>query len=99
MLSGALDIRHAAAAKRALLEAIAGHPRVELVLSGLVALDAAGIQLLILCRQEARRHGQELVLGAHGAAVAEQLKLFNLAALFGDRPISSDGHAGRESAG
>ncbi|TWI07984.1 anti-anti-sigma factor [Lysobacter ruishenii] len=83
-LSGDLDISCVASAKAALLDAIECHPELEFDLSGIRRLDAAGMQLLILCKRMAsqRRHGLRLV--DHSPAVIEQFELFNLAAVFGD---------------
>lgn len=83
-LSGGLDISRVAAAKAPLLDAIDQHPHLEFDLSRVTTLDAAGLQLLILCKHEARRRGHHLQLVRHSPAVLEQFELFNLAGLFGD---------------
>lgn len=84
ILSGALTIQHAHAARAALLDAVVCHPEIEFDLSAVLALDAAGLQLLMLCKREAGRLGHRLKLARHSAAVVGQLELFNLAGYFGD---------------
>src|SRR5690554_5060299 len=83
-LSGALTVQHARAAMPSLLDALARHPRIELDLSAVSALDAAGLQLLMLCKREAARLGHRLELVGHSEVVVEQFELFNLAGYFGD---------------
>ena len=84
VLAGALDIRHAREAKALLLDAVASHPYLRLDLAGISVLDAAGVQLLMLCKREAVALGHELQLVAHSEAVARQFELLDLAAYFGD---------------
>lgn len=96
-LAGALTIQHARAALPALLDSLSGGPRVEFDLSAVTALDAAGLQLLMLCKREAERLGHRLELVGHSEAVVDQFELFNLAGYFGDplclRPMSTAGAA------
>jgi len=93
LLSGALTIQQAAAAKPALLAPVTASPRVEFDLSALSALDAAGVQLLMLCKREAERVGCRLELANHSAAVVDQFELFNLAGYFGDPLLLRTGEA------
>ena len=83
-LSGALDIRHAREAKPRLLEAVATHPRLVLDLAAVSTLDAAGAQLLMLCKREALARGHRLELVAHSEPVARLFELLDLASYFGD---------------
>lgn len=84
ILEGSLDIAHASTAKPPMLAAIAAHAELEMDLSLVEALDAAGLQLLILCKNEASRIGHRIQLIEHSPAVLGTLDLFNLAAFFGD---------------
>jgi len=93
-VGGQLRIDHAQQAKAALLEAVAGHPALEIDLSGVEAIDAAGLQLLILAKNEARTAGHSLHLSNHSAPVVELFELYRLAGHFGDPlvlPVSTDG--------
>lgn len=96
-LSGALTIQHVRGALPSLLDALARGPHIEFDLSAVSALDAAGLQLLMLCKREAARLGHRLELVGHSEVVVEQFELFNLAGYFGDplylRPAP---HAGAE---
>lgn len=84
ILCGALTIQHARAALPLLLDALMRGPRVEFDLSAVSALDAAGLQLLMLCKREAARVGCRLELVGHSEVVVEQFELFDLAGYFGD---------------
>lgn len=80
-----LTIYHAAAQKQQFIDALASAPeRLDIDLSGVVEIDTAGFQLLMLVKREARRLGKEARIVAHGEAVRELIEFYNVAADFGD---------------
>lgn len=84
LLSGDLNIYHAAELKPKLLEQLAGCSEMDLNLAGVSEVDTAGLQLLLLVEQEARRLHKPLRLTEHSPAVVEIVQLFDLAGYFGD---------------
>ncbi|MBI5256515.1 MAG: STAS domain-containing protein [Burkholderiales bacterium] len=89
-LDGELTIFRAAELKQALL----GSPRPELLdLSGVTEIDTAGLQLLLLARQEALQQQRPLRLQAPSAVVADVLTLLNLTSHFGDEALPPPGRA------
>ena len=91
LVSGGLTIYDAAAAKSALLEALARTRELEIDLSGVNEVDTAGVQLLILLKREAVRAGKSMRLLQHSAASLEVLDRYNLASYFGDPLVLSPG--------
>lgn len=83
-LDGDMTIYEAAALKTSLLTALKEAPMLELDLSGIEELDTAGLQLLLLLKQEAQAEGQHVRFIQHSPAVREVLDLCDLAAIFGD---------------
>jgi len=66
----------------ALAAAVAGAQALILDLSQVTEFDSAGVQLLLVARREAERHGQALRLAACSPAVHEVFGLTGLAARF-----------------
>jgi anti-anti-sigma factor len=56
----------------------------EIDLSEVSEMDSAGLQLLIMAKREAERHGTNLRLTGHSRAVLDVLDMCNLASYFGD---------------
>jgi anti-anti-sigma factor len=83
-LEGELTIYSVAEARDRLSAALDQGPDLQLNLAGLEELDTAGVQLPVWLKQEARRRGKALVLGAHSPAVVEVFDLLQVAGLFGD---------------
>ncbi|NNM51516.1 MAG: STAS domain-containing protein [Pseudomonadales bacterium] len=83
-IQGGLSVYDAAAIKRALVDAVHQHARVELDLSTVDDLDTAGVQLLMLAKQESLRQQHEMHIVAHSDAVISVFEFLNLAAFFGD---------------
>lgn len=79
-----LTIYHALELKQQLLDALAGSTELELDLSRVGAMDAAGLQLLILLKKEAQRKGGQVRIIAHSQAVRDVIDFCNVAAEFGD---------------
>ena len=79
-----MTIYRAAEQKAQLLDALTGADQLELDLAGVPEIDTAGLQLLILLKQEAARRGVELRLVAHSEAVRAVIDFCHLPAVFGD---------------
>lgn len=82
-----LTIYHAQEHKDRLLAALDTGDGLELDLSQVGEIDTAGLQLLILAKQEAARKEKTLAIVAHSPAVRETLDFCNLTAFFGDPVI------------
>ena len=100
-ISGELTIYDAVALHRALLESLGSCDCLELDLSAVTDLDAAGLQQLLLLRREARATGKDLQILAHGDATRDVLALCGLDADFGGdsshEPPSPPSVDGREA--
>ncbi len=83
-IQGDLSIYDATAIKVALVDAVRQHARVELDLSNVNDLDTAGVQLLMLAKQESLQQRHEMHIVAHSDAVIAVFEFLNLAAFFGD---------------
>lgn len=83
-LEGGLTIYSAAEHMELLMQALAPETEVELDLCAVDELDCAGLQLLILAKQEAARMACDLRLTNHSAAVIEAFELSGLGTFFGD---------------
>ena len=83
-LEGGLTIYSVSEHMGLLLRALTPGAEVEVDLSALDELDCAGLQLLVLAKQEAHRQGCELRLSNHSPAVIEALELSGLVSFFGD---------------
>lgn len=79
-----LTIYHAQEHKERLLAALDAGGGLELDLSQVGEIDTAGLQLLILAKQEAARKEKSMAIVAHSPAVRETLDFCNLTAFFGD---------------
>lgn len=94
LLEGGLNIYSVGEHMSLLLRALTPGTEVELDLAALDELDSAGLQLLVLAKQEAERVGSKLRLSHHSPAVIEALELSGLASFFGDpiliKPAASD---------
>ena len=80
-IEGEFTIFRAAEFKPLLLEAPAPQ---EIDLSGVTEIDTAGVQLLMLAKQEATRQQRELRLVGHSPAVLDVFELLNVAGYFND---------------
>lgn len=81
-LEGPLTIYNAADSKPVLLAQLSPPGRLALDLSAVDEIDCAGLQLLVLAREEARRAGGELILAECSEVVCEALALSGLASYF-----------------
>jgi anti-anti-sigma factor len=83
-IKGEMTIYTAAEQKDQLLAYLNSGSELEINLSEVSELDAAGTQLLVLVKQEAARKQKKLRFTMHSNAVLEVLELTNLTAAFGD---------------
>jgi len=81
-LEGALTIYSAADTKQTLLAQMNPPGTLGLDLSAVDEIDCAGLQLLVLAREEARRAGGELYLVTCSEAVHDALALGGLSSAF-----------------
>jgi anti-anti-sigma factor len=86
-ISGELTIYTAANEKQQLQSFLESDDELELNLSQVSELDSAGLQILILMKQEALRRNKKLHYTMHSKAVLEILEMCNLTASFGDQVI------------
>lgn len=96
-LEGSLAIYDVGEAKPQLIDAVAANRQLEIDLSRVDAIDAAGIQLLMLAKVHAAALGHELNLVGHSPAVAEMFELFRLAGYFGDPILLPEGALGSKA--
>lgn len=75
--------------KNSLCQYLADRHPLHIDLSGVTEIDSAGLQILLLLKQEAANRDIELQLVHHSQAVVEALELFNLSTQFGDPLIIS----------
>jgi anti-anti-sigma factor len=83
-LDGELTIYRAADLKVSVLEALRKTRVLEIDLSGVIELDTAGLQVLMLAKQTATAEQRELRLLKHSPAVVEIIEMLDLVAFFGD---------------
>lgn len=84
VIDGALLIYDAEEIKRQLIDALHAVRWLELDLSRISEMDTAGMQLLMLAKQESLRQDKTLRIVAHSPAVQEVIEFYNVAAFFGD---------------
>jgi anti-sigma B factor antagonist len=83
-VEGELTIYRANELKQTLLSALEGTDALAIDLSGVIEIDSAGVQLLMLASAAARAAGCELRLTGHSPAVREVFELLDLARYFND---------------
>ncbi len=84
VVQGELTIYSAVQAKSELFDVLANHADLKLDLSGVGELDSAGVQVLLVLKQEAERQDKKLRLVNHSDAAVEVFELLHLAPFFGD---------------
>jgi anti-anti-sigma factor len=82
-----LTIFTAAEQKNKFLGFLNADDELEINLAHVEEIDTAGLQLLILVKQEAARTGKVLRFVMHSKAVLDILELSNLTTLFGDQIV------------
>lgn len=80
---GEMSIYCAADQKQELMQLLNNCTSAELDLSKVSVIDAAGLQLLLMARNEALRLGKGFSIVAHSDAAIEVIDLCNLSHLFG----------------
>lgn len=90
-IAGEMTIYDAAEMKPELMRQLARATELEVDLSGISEFDSAGLQLLILLKSEATRHGKVLRLLAHSLAVLEVFTLTRADTIFGNTTVSPSG--------
>jgi anti-sigma B factor antagonist len=78
VIEGELTIYRAAELKPVLLEAVRAHDTPALDLSAVTEFDSAGLQLLLMARQEAQRLGKPLQVAGASPAVREVFALLGM---------------------
>ncbi|MBR7800734.1 STAS domain-containing protein [Undibacterium fentianense] len=86
-ISGELTIYTAANEKQHLQDFLETDDDLELNLSQVSEMDSAGLQVLILMKQEAARRNKKLRYSMHSKAVLEVMEMCNMTASFGDQVI------------
>ena len=86
-IAGELTIYTAANEKQALQEALDSTEELEVNLSQVSEMDSAGLQVLIVLKQEAARRRKKLHYSMHSKAVLEILEMSNMTASFGDQIV------------
>jgi anti-anti-sigma factor len=89
-IEGEMTIYRAADLKVEVLEALRKTRVLEIDLSGIVELDTAGLQVLMLAKQTAAADQRELRLVQHSPAVMEIFEMLDLVAFFGDAVLVHD---------
>lgn len=84
MIEGEMTIYNALELKEQMLSPLGQCAHVEIELAGVSEIDSAGLQLLMMVKNEARARGKSLGISGHSPAVLEVLDLCNLESFFGD---------------
>jgi anti-anti-sigma factor len=84
VIEGEMTIYTALEMKDKLLSPLSQCADMELDLAGVGEIDSAGLQLLVLLKQEARAQGKSLSITGHSPAVLEIFDLCKLEGFFGD---------------
>lgn len=88
-IEGEMSIYRAAEIKDALMQQLTENQALEIDLSRVSEIDAAGLQLMVLAKQEATALGKSLKFHGHSQAVLELFDLADLAGIFGDPVVIS----------
>lgn len=86
-IAGELTIYTAATEKHSLQEALDAADELEINLSQVNEMDSAGLQVLIVLKQEAARRKKKLHYSMHSKAVLEILEMSNMTTSFGDQIV------------
>ena len=84
VLEGEMTIFVAQELKEALAEPLIKAREIDVDLSQVTEIDAAGLQLMLMAKLEAIARGSELRFSGHSAPVQEMLDLTDLVGFFGD---------------
>jgi len=89
IIEGELTIFTAADTKTRLMASLEQYSVLEIDLSQVTEMDSAGLQLLILAKNEGVTHDCSLSLTGHTTAVLDVLDLCNMLQFFGDPVVMS----------
>jgi len=84
-----LNIYTATELKEELLNLLDEVKELEIDLSKVVEMDSAGLQILLLLKQEAEQQDKQVRLLNHSQVVFEVFELLNVSAVFGDPVVIS----------
>jgi anti-anti-sigma factor len=84
VLGDELNIYTASEQKEELLNLLDDARELEIDLSKVAEMDSAGLQILIMLKQEAERQDKQLRLINHSQAVFEVFELLDVSSVFGD---------------
>ncbi|NQY26114.1 MAG: STAS domain-containing protein [Piscirickettsiaceae bacterium] len=87
MIQDEMTIYNVLEQKHILLPYLEANKELQLDLSEVTEIDSAGMQLLIMLKQQALKINNQFSLVHHSQAVVEVLGLLNLASFFGDPVI------------
>jgi anti-anti-sigma factor len=83
-----MTIYTAAQQKEELLGYMESNQELEMNLAGVSEIDSAGLQILLLLKQEAEQNAKEIRLLNHSQAVTELFEMLDLTGRFGD-PVAT----------
>lgn len=83
-IEGEMTIYNALELKDRLLAPLDQCAHMEIDLAGVSEIDSAGMQLLLMAKNEAKLRGKTLSISGHSPAVLEVLDVCNLEGFFGD---------------
>lgn len=83
-IEGEMTIYNALELKDKLLAPLDQCAHMEIDLAGVSEIDSAGLQLLVMVKNEARARGKTLRISGHSPAVLEVLDVCKLEGFFGD---------------
>ena len=94
VIAGEFTIFTAAAMKARLLDTIAASnaAEIEIDLSDVTEIDTAGLQLMIMAKQEAARRAKDVRFSGHSGPVMDLVDLCDLSGFFGDPVLIRSNH-------
>ena len=84
-IAGDMTIYHVQELKENILQSLNNNSNIVIDLSGVLDMDTAGYQLLILARKDAVKNEKSLKLISHSSAVLKMLDLYGGIGFFGDK--------------
>jgi anti-anti-sigma regulatory factor len=87
-IEGELTIFRTQALRETIMANIVANDEVEIDLSGITEVDAAGMQLMVASKLEAILRGKTLRYAGHSKTVLEMIDLCDLGSFFGDQIVT-----------
>jgi len=97
VIEGEMTIYNVLELKDKLLAPLDQCAQMEIDLAGVSEIDSAGLQLLVMTKNEALARGKNLSIFGHSPAVLEVFGLCNLESFFGDTVMIGSAEYPRES--